>query len=197
MTERDISGNEDRADALGSAVPSHTPVTRDLLEVVKAFVAETVDYMTINNLGDPEKQHNVKWARSVIAKAEGSGPIHDSTARGDAVAEKLRAYYEANREGWWARLWRRSDVADNLMLGLADEAIRWSLAYLPKGDDGELREMERATEYFARHAMTSPKSREQILRALRLVTLERAALSTRAVRPGPSFPQSSPEAGGE
>lgn len=43
----------------------------DLLEVVKAFVAETVDYATLNNLGDPEQQHNVKWARSVIAKAEG------------------------------------------------------------------------------------------------------------------------------
>lgn len=42
----------------------------ELLEVLKAFVAETVDYMTINHLGDPEGQHNVKWARRVIAKAE-------------------------------------------------------------------------------------------------------------------------------
>ena len=41
----------------------------DLLEVLKAFVDETVDYATINKLGDPEKQHNVKWARQVIAKA--------------------------------------------------------------------------------------------------------------------------------
>jgi hypothetical protein len=43
----------------------------ELLEVLKAFVAETVEYATINKLGDPEKQHNVKWARQVIAKAEG------------------------------------------------------------------------------------------------------------------------------
>ncbi|MHC2481602.1 hypothetical protein [Rhizobium leguminosarum] len=43
----------------------------ELLEVVKAFVVETIDYATINKLGDAEQQHNVKWARSVIAKIEG------------------------------------------------------------------------------------------------------------------------------
>lgn len=43
----------------------------DLLEIVQAFVAETVDYATRNNLGDPEQQQNVKWARSVISKIEG------------------------------------------------------------------------------------------------------------------------------
>lgn len=43
----------------------------ELLEVLKAYVAWEVEYMTINNLGDPEKQHNVKWARAVIAKATG------------------------------------------------------------------------------------------------------------------------------
>lgn len=43
----------------------------ELLEVVKALVSETVEYATVNKLGDPEKQHNIKWARSVIAKAEG------------------------------------------------------------------------------------------------------------------------------
>lgn len=41
----------------------------ELAEVVKSFIAETVDYMTINNLGDPEKQHNVKWGRTILAKA--------------------------------------------------------------------------------------------------------------------------------
>jgi hypothetical protein len=43
----------------------------ELLELVKAFVTAEVDYMTLNNLGDPEQQHNVKWARAVIAKVEG------------------------------------------------------------------------------------------------------------------------------
>ncbi len=43
----------------------------ELLEVVKAFIAEITDYAIINKLGDPEKQHNIKWARQVIAKAEG------------------------------------------------------------------------------------------------------------------------------
>jgi hypothetical protein len=43
----------------------------ELLECLKAMVAETVEYATINKLGDAEQQHNVKWARSIIAKAEG------------------------------------------------------------------------------------------------------------------------------
>ncbi|MGN7959153.1 hypothetical protein [Agrobacterium radiobacter] len=44
--------------------------SQELVEIVKSFVDETVDYATRNNLGDPEKQHNVKWARSVIARIE-------------------------------------------------------------------------------------------------------------------------------
>lgn len=35
-----------------------------LRELVRSFVLETIDYATRNNLGDPEKQHNVKWARA-------------------------------------------------------------------------------------------------------------------------------------
>jgi hypothetical protein len=47
----------------------------ELEEVVNAFIAETVDYMTRNKLGDPEKQHNVKWGRAVLAKnADDIGP---------------------------------------------------------------------------------------------------------------------------
>jgi hypothetical protein len=46
----------------------------ELLEVLQAYVAWEVEYMTINALGDPEKQHNVKWARSVIAKATMTAP---------------------------------------------------------------------------------------------------------------------------
>lgn len=43
----------------------------DLLACLNSFVEDTVDYMTRNKLGDPERQHNVKWARQVIAKATG------------------------------------------------------------------------------------------------------------------------------
>lgn len=49
-------------------------VASELLQLVEAFVQQEVEYMTINNLGDPEQQHNVKWARATIAKAEGSKP---------------------------------------------------------------------------------------------------------------------------
>lgn len=44
---------------------------REALEVIESFIAETVDYATRNNLGDPEKQHNVKWGRKVLAALRG------------------------------------------------------------------------------------------------------------------------------
>jgi hypothetical protein len=50
------------------------PLVSELIEVVKAFVQQEVEYMTINHLGDPEKQHNVKWARAVLAKAGAKQP---------------------------------------------------------------------------------------------------------------------------
>ena len=41
-----------------------------LLQALNNFVEEQIDYMTINHLGDPEKQHNIKLARTAIANAE-------------------------------------------------------------------------------------------------------------------------------
>ena len=38
-----------------------------LAKTLDAFIAQEVDYMDINNLGDPEQQHNVKWGRKAIA----------------------------------------------------------------------------------------------------------------------------------
>ena len=43
----------------------------DLLEALVALVDEYCDYQIINNLGDPENQHNIKLARAAIAKAKG------------------------------------------------------------------------------------------------------------------------------
>ena len=45
----------------------------DTLEKRDRFRTE-VEYMTINKLGDPEQQHNIKWARKVMAKARGETP---------------------------------------------------------------------------------------------------------------------------
>lgn len=36
-----------------------------LRELVRSFVLGEIDYMTRNKLGDPEQQHNVKWARKL------------------------------------------------------------------------------------------------------------------------------------
>lgn len=48
----------------------------------------------------------------------------DPTARGDAIAERMRAFYEANRETWWQRRLKHWTVtADNLMLGLLGVVI--------------------------------------------------------------------------
>lgn len=41
----------------------------ELIKVLTAMVEAEIDYMAINNLGDGEQQHNVKWARRVIARA--------------------------------------------------------------------------------------------------------------------------------
>jgi hypothetical protein len=57
----------------------------------------------------------------------------DPTTRGDVIAERLRHWYEANRETWWDRNrflpWRaapdRAGVhADEFMLGLINELRR-------------------------------------------------------------------------
>jgi hypothetical protein len=44
----------------------------------------------------------------------------DPTTRGDTVASMVRAWYERNRETTWDRYWRRSDTADNFMIGLVN-----------------------------------------------------------------------------
>ena len=36
---------------------------RNTQECLRAFVIAECDYMRRNNLGDPEQQHNVRWAR--------------------------------------------------------------------------------------------------------------------------------------
>jgi hypothetical protein len=50
----------------------------------------------------------------------------DPTTRGDLIAEKMREFYEANRETWWERRKKRFGLADNLMLGLLNVATQAS-----------------------------------------------------------------------
>lgn len=52
------AGEADKAEAL----------LAEAVEVINALVEEDCDYMRINNLGDPEKQHNIKRARATLAK---------------------------------------------------------------------------------------------------------------------------------
>lgn len=66
------------------------------------------------------------WGRGVCIADMSFG--YDATANGDAAAEYLRVWYEANRESWWERVrpgafWRRG-TADNFMLGLIEEVSR-------------------------------------------------------------------------
>lgn len=43
----------------------------ELLEALQIMVDHEVNYMTLNNLGDPEEQHGVSVSRAAIAKAKG------------------------------------------------------------------------------------------------------------------------------
>lgn len=63
-TKRDGRPNSEDASLIAAAP--------DLLAALKAMVVEYCDYTIINNLGDPETQHNIKLARAAIAKAEGA-----------------------------------------------------------------------------------------------------------------------------
>ena len=45
----------------------------EMAEALEAMVDEACDYMQINKLGDPEKQHNIRRARAALAKARGEG----------------------------------------------------------------------------------------------------------------------------
>lgn len=43
---------------------------RELRDALQAMVDEQCEYMRINNLGDPESQHNIKRARAVLQRAK-------------------------------------------------------------------------------------------------------------------------------
>lgn len=59
----------------------------------------------------------------------------DPTARGDEIASKVRAWYEANRESWWDRhrpsADRRGVHADEFMLGFIS-AVRQAQEDTPR-----------------------------------------------------------------
>jgi hypothetical protein len=42
-----------------------------LREALRAMVEEQCDYMRINHLGDPERQHNIKLARAALGDGNG------------------------------------------------------------------------------------------------------------------------------
>jgi hypothetical protein len=56
------------ADLATGVVPAE--VVRRLVEATTLLVEADCDYMRINHLGDPEKQHRIKLARAAIAAAE-------------------------------------------------------------------------------------------------------------------------------
>ena len=50
----------------------HEAEVKRLREALVELVDEYCDYMRLNNLGDPEKQHNIKLARQALANKETS-----------------------------------------------------------------------------------------------------------------------------
>ena len=50
----------------GSIYVFHRRRTTQLQQVLTSFVDDEVEYMMINDLGDPDQQHNIKWARRFL-----------------------------------------------------------------------------------------------------------------------------------
>lgn len=48
------------------SIRSNSPGESALREALQAMVEEQCDYMRLNNLGDPEQQHNIKRARAAL-----------------------------------------------------------------------------------------------------------------------------------
>jgi len=44
------------------------PRVKSLVDALENFIVETHDYMTLNKIGDPEKQHSVKYGRAALAQ---------------------------------------------------------------------------------------------------------------------------------
>lgn len=61
----------ERANAAEAEAANLREWVLEAASVITCFVEETCDYMRINNLGDPEKQHNIKRARVFLAKISG------------------------------------------------------------------------------------------------------------------------------
>lgn len=53
---------------LTEELAARVPYAGELAEVLTAMVGEHCDYMIRNKLGNPEHDHNIKWARRVLAK---------------------------------------------------------------------------------------------------------------------------------
>lgn len=67
-------------------------------QVLEAMVAEYTDYAIRNHLGNPEKQHNIKWARTVLAKnpnPAGLGQAPEASQEADAVSGAGTVTFEA------------------------------------------------------------------------------------------------------
>lgn len=61
------------AKSVVDAMNRRSPELVEALAIIDAFVVQEVDYMTRNNLGDPESQHNVKWARALLSRIREGG----------------------------------------------------------------------------------------------------------------------------
>lgn len=62
-----------------------------LREALEQMVAEKCDYMRINNLGDPEKQHTVRTARAALARAllADNARLQEQLAEAEAEVARL------------------------------------------------------------------------------------------------------------
>jgi len=61
---------------------------------LEAMIEAEVDYMTLNHLGDPEKQHNVIWARAALARADAPTPTAEAGTARELIEDYFRTVFE-------------------------------------------------------------------------------------------------------
>lgn len=80
----------------------------------------------------------VLWAAAEIKRLRARSDLlpTEPSARGDEIAERVRAWYERNRESWWARHWTGLGAGPDRSGAHADEFMLRLVAAVQRAAEG-------------------------------------------------------------